>query len=284
LLALLGANAALAESPATRAASPQDVTGLARRVRDGADPLSAIDALSALPSRSATDALSALLFEGLPDASTDRILERFGERARPTALDALERMARHRRPEARVRALRAIAAIGVADPKLDAGTSKLLAAALRDSDTTVRGAAASALGARFERLDGGKSRAPSTTDAAVVDVLLRAVARGVPEAARAAGFATPEAELPKLHASLTGLPLTAALDAYDAALARKTLSEAAKLDVIARLGEIATPATKTFLASVIAARRFAPTSRLQRALIDTEKRIELKPAATGGAR
>jgi hypothetical protein len=54
--------------------------------------------------------------------------------------------------------------------------------------------------------------------------------------------------------------------------------------VIARLGEIATPATKAFLAGVIAARRFPPTSRLQRALIDTEKRIDARPASGGGAR
>jgi len=276
-----------ADTPVGRPAEPGEVARLAQRVRSGDDPLAAIDALSAQPSRAATDALSALLFEGLPDASTDRILERFGERARPTALEALEQMARHRRPEARARALRAIAAVGAHDLKLDARTSELLAAALRDSDPGVRGAAATALGARYERLDSASGRGKSSlpaSDGELRRVLLRAVARGVPEAARAAGFATLEAELAELHASLVGLPLSAALDAYDAALARKTLSEVAKLDVIARLGEIATPATKTFLASVIAARRFPAASRIQRALIDAEKRIELKPAQAGGTR
>ena len=271
---------------AARAGSPKEVADLAARARGANGALIAIDALSALGGSAASEALSALLRKGLPDASSDRILGKLAERPRPGALDTLELMARHRRPGARVLALRAIAALGVADAKLDASTSKLLAAALRDSDANVRGTAATALARRFERLDqaGSPTARAAQVNELVADVLVRAVARGVPEAARAAGWASPEATLPRLHTALTGQPLTATLDAFDAALARKTLSDAAKLDLLARLGEIATPATKAFLAGLIAERRFAADSALQRALIETEKRIVAKPAASGGAR
>lgn len=205
------------------------------------------------------------------------------EKPRPELRDALEAVARHRRPGARVLALRAIAAAGMADEKLALSASKLLASALRDSDARVRGTAASALGQRFERLDRDAAKTKQMPAyEAVVDTLLQAVALGVPEAARAAGLAVPEATLPRLHEALRGLPLTATLDAYDAALARRTLSEAAKLDVVARLGEIATPATKTFLQTLIAKGRFPLSSRLQRALVETEKQIVPPPAAAGG--
>jgi hypothetical protein len=130
----------------------------------------------------------------------------------------------------------------------------------------------------------GKKLSASPAYEGVVDVLLQAVALGVPEAARAAGLAVSEAALPRLHEALRGLPLTATLDAYDAALARSTLSEAAKLDVLARLGEIATPATKTFLKTLIAKGRFPLGSPLQRALIETEKRIVPPSVASGGTR
>lgn len=294
LLSLLPhvAGPARAQVPAARRSGSKDVAELVQRVRAGHEDLAAIDALAALPGRAATDALSALLFEGLPDASTDRILQDFAERPRPSAFDALERMAGHRRAQVRVGALRAIATVAAHDAKLDARASELLAAGLRDSDAAVRGVAASALGARYERLDAALSgamprdsaRPAKARDAAVRDLLLRALARGVPEAARAAGFATPEAELPKLYAALAGQPLTATLDACDAALARKGLSETAKLEVIARIGEIATPATKAFLAGLIAQRRFPMTSRIQRALVETEKRIEVNPGQVGGTR
>lgn len=271
----------------TRAGSPKEVAELAERAGGASDPLSAIDTLAALQGAEATRALAGLLESGLPDASTDRILERLAEKPRPELRDALEAVARHRRPGARVLALRAIAAAGVADEKLALSASKLLAAALSDSIATVRGTAASALGQRFERLDrdAAKTKAkPAPAYEAVVDALLQAVAHGVPEAARAAGLAVPEAALPRLHEALRGLPLTATLDAYDAALARHTLSEAAKLDVLAKLGEIATPATKTFLQTLIAKGRFPLGSRLQRALVETEKQIVRPPAAAAGGK
>lgn len=276
------------QARATPAASPpagaKQVEELAQRARGASDPRADIDALAALDGERATAALAGLLQGGMPDAGTDRILEKLVEKPRSGALDALERAAGHRRPEARALALRAIAALGMADTKLAASTSKLLAAALRDSDPRVRGTAASALGQRFQRVDddAGKKKPSAAPAAGVTDVLLQAVARGVPEAARAAGLAVTEAELPRLHEALHGLPMTATLDAYDAALARHTLGEAAKLDVIARLGEIATPATKTFLSTLIAKNRFPLNSRLQRALIETEKQIVARPAASGG--
>jgi len=294
MIALRAASAAATPttSGVARAGSAKEVGELVQRIESAGEPMpAAIDALGALTGSEATKALGSLLSGGLPDAGTDRILERLVEHPRPATLDALEAVARHRRPGARVLALRAIAALGMNDGKLAVSTSKLLAGGLRDSDARVRGTAASALGQRFERLDreAQGSRGAKPAGAApkvyegVVDVLLLAVARGVPEAARAAGLAVPEATLPRLHEALRGLPLSATLDAYDAALARNTLSEAAKLDLIARLGEIATPATKTFLSTLIAKARFPLNSPLQRALIETEKRIVPRPAATNGA-
>jgi hypothetical protein len=277
--------------PFSKPRSRSEVSSLAERIANEPEPFAAIDALGAREGSEASCALASLLGSGLPDAGTDRILEKLVEHPRPATLDALEAMARHRRPAARVLALRAIAALGMRDGKLGMSTSKMLAAGLRDSDPRVRGTAASALGQRFERIDretkavrGAKpaAKAPPVYDG-VVDVLLLAVGRGVPEAARAAGLAVPEAALPRLHEALRGLPMSATLDAYDAALARNTLSEAAKLEVIARLGEIATPATKTFLSTLIAKARFPLNSPLQRALIETEKRIVPRPAAANGA-
>jgi len=281
--------------PSARIGSAKEVAALVQRIEgahsdaQGEPRPAAIDALAALEGGEATRALATLLSSGLPDAASDRILERLVERPRPATLDALEAMARHRRPGARVLALRAIAALGMADAKLAMSTSKLLAAGLRDSDARVRGTAASSLGQRFERnaqASGRPAKPPAKAlevYASVIDALLHAAARGVPEAARSAGLAVPEASLPRLHEALRGLPLSATLDAYDAALARSTLSEPAKLDILARLGEIATPATKTYLSTLIAKGRFPLNSPLQRALIETEKRIVPRPAVKGAA-
>jgi len=263
------------------------LTAAAQSTSDPAAALGAVDALAALEGREATQALIALLPSGLPDATLDRILEKLVEKPRPLALDVLEGMTRHRRAAARVLALRAVAALGATEPKLDASTSKLLAAALRDSDPRVRGTAASALGQRLERNERAKGGRVAPLDESIVELILRAVARGVPEAARTAGLATPEASLTRLYEALRGLPLTAVLDACDALLKRSTISEAAKLDVLARLGEIATPATKAYLSTLISAGRFPLNSPLQRALIETEKRIVPRlapvPAPLGGA-
>jgi hypothetical protein len=279
-LALLFSTATLGWAGGAARAELAAQAGAARRsplealTRDarGADPAAArraIEALAAHASPQADRALAELVHDGAADNVTDGVLEALAAHPRQGSFELLAELTQHRRAQAR---LRAVAALSKLEPgargKAQARIAEALIRALGDSDTNVRGAAARALGERSER------------SGAALDALLRAIERGVPEAGGAAGRIAPDAELMRLHAALSTRPLTVVIDAYDALLARPSISEATKLDLIARLGELASEGAKAYLARLIAEKRFPKNSRLERATVDTHKRIA-PPSAKG---
>jgi hypothetical protein len=67
------------------------------------------------------------------------------------------------------------------------------------------------------------------------------------------------------------------LAGYEQILQRADLDEAVKLDVIARLGEVAGLSVKRFLERMLVDRDWSKQARVQRALADTAKRIDERP-------
>ena len=225
---------------------------------DVAKGTAAIDALGKLGA-GAVPVLSRFARSGQPDALTDRALGALGATAAPAALDVLAEFTHHRRAAARVAAYNAIARIA------GARSDELLARGLRDSHANVRGACARSLGERKAT--------------AQLESLLRAFERGVPEAAVAVGRIADAQSISRFHAQLGRAPLSLLLAGYEPLLLRADVDEAVKLDVVARLGEVASMSSKRFLERMRAEHDWTKQPNLLRALTETARRIEEKPAA-----
>jgi hypothetical protein len=223
----------------------------------------AVDALIALGGTSAADAIARFIRAGQPDALTDRALERMIETPFPAALALLGDLTRHRRAHVRQLAYGALAQLEPSrrPPVVDAASvDAMLAQGLRDSDAGVRGRCARALGERGA--------------AAQLPVLFVALERGVPEAGAAIGRLGDAAAVARFHEHLGKRPIGVMLAGYEQFLARDELSEKTKLDIVAQLGEVASPSVKLFLERVLATGDFPPRGRLVHALRETAKRIE----------
>jgi HEAT repeat protein len=206
--------------------------------------------------------LTAFVQAGQSDALADRAIGALAELASPVALPVLTGLSRHRRPSARIAALTGVAALPG-----EAATA-LLVDGLRDSDPSVRGTSARLLGERGER--------------SAVDVLFHALERGVPEAAAALGQLGDAAAVTRLHGLLGRVALQTMLSGYERLLARSDLDEAVKLEIVARLGEVAGLAVKRFLEQQLGAGVAARAPRLAHALRETAKRIVERPPAPEG--
>jgi hypothetical protein len=212
----------------------------------------------------AARALSDFVRQGQPDALTDRALELLGQTQSAAALPVLGEFAQHRRPAARRACYGAIARVR------DARADMLLGQGLRDSDASVRGLCARALGER---------RAKSQ-----LELLFRAFDRGVAEAGAAIGRSMEGSSLPRLHAFLGRAALPPLLDAYEALLLRADIDVQTKLDIIARLGEVATPGVKRFFVALMSGEHdWSLQLPVLRALADTAARIDTRvpPAERG---
>ncbi|MCS6798623.1 MAG: HEAT repeat domain-containing protein [Myxococcota bacterium] len=205
--------------PKLRSASPDEV-------REGIDLLSALDRPEVVPH------LVETLRAGQPDAVTDRALEALGALAHPGAIEALTVFTHHRRPGARLRAYRALAAIS--DPRVPS----LLERGLSDSDRSVRAAAAVALGDIGAR--------------GSLDVLFRAFERGVVEAAIAIGKLGDARAVERFGEHLGRRPLGVMLSGYGEFLRRTDLPEAVKLQIVARLTEVSGPMVRRFFEELLA--------------------------------
>jgi HEAT repeat protein len=257
----------LAQPRAAQAGQPAPpVAKLSADLASG-DPAKTSAAIDALGERGGHDALVALatfVRGGQPDALADRALTALGAARSPEALDALASMTRHRRASARVAVFGSVARIP------GERANALLADGLRDSDAGVRGVCARSLGERHARSQ--------------IEPLFRAFERGVPEAAVAIGRLATAAELVRFHARLGQAPVQNMLGGYEQLLLRADIDEATKLDIIARLGEVASLSVKRFLERMQVDPSFKAQPRVQRALTDTARRIDEHPKPAGAPR
>jgi hypothetical protein len=221
---------------------------------DAARAGAALDALGARSDRAAVVALRAFLIVGQADAWADRAIAALGNTRSPDARALLTELTQHRRPAARLLAYRGLAQIP------GSASDEALAQGLRDSDPAVRGLCATQLGERNAR-----SKA---------DLLLRALERGVPEAAPAIGKLGDAEMVARYGALLQRLPIDVMLGGYGEFLRRADLAEATKLEIVARLGEVAGVVVKRFLEQLVADGVGKGSASLELALRETAKRID----------
>ena len=227
--------------------TPRLASANADEVRAAIDQLSLIDNPAVIPP------LVAMLRAGQPDVITERALEALRGLAEPSSLDVLSEFAHHRRPGARRRAYLAIAAI--TDPRVRA----LLEQGLRDSDRQVRGTCAEQLGHIGAR--------------ASLELLFRAFDRGVIEAAASIGRLGAEATVERFNEHLGHAPLSVMLSGYEQYLVRADINEAAKIDIVTRLGEVSGRSVREFLGLQLARLGERDRSRLRTVIQDTIRRI-----------
>lgn len=261
-----GSPPAAVDEPAPIAPSLGDLAQYAAQL-DSPQPeavIEAIDMLSALDRRESVAPLAAFLTRGQLDSATERAIEALGGIAHPDAIEVLSEFSRHRRAAVRRKAFQALAAIN------DARVLPILEQGLRDSDRSVRGACATALGNRSSR--------------ASLDVLFRAFERGVLEAAAAIGQVGDAASVTRFSEHLGRQPISTMLSGFEHFLRRGDLNERVKLDIVARLFETASPAVKQFMQAQLARFPARDRSALRRAIEDAARRIADAPTGSGGAR
>lgn len=236
--------------PRLKSANPDEV-------REAIDLLSIIDRPEVIPH------LAELLRSGQPDPITDRALEALAVLAHPDAIEVLTFFTHHRRVGARRRAYEALAAID--DPRI----RPILETGLSDSDRSIRGATALALGEMGARES--------------LDVLFRAFERGVVEAAIAIGKLGDRRSVERFSEHLGRRPLAIMLSGYGEFLRRDDISNEVKSEIVARLGEVSGPMVKRFLQDYLTTFSERDGSDLRRQVEETIRRIPDGPAPGSAA-
>jgi HEAT repeat protein len=198
--------------------------------------LDAIGTLANAVDRRATQPLIQLLRLGPPDDITQGAIQALGAISDPASVDALIEYTRHRRSRVRRMAVESISQIR--DPRVDDKVNEALRNALRDSNDRVRSRAAIALGEHGDR--------------GALEVLFLAWDRNVADAAIAIGKLGGVAEAQRLAGYLGRRQLSEILPGFDEFLRRADFPEAAKLDLVKKLEEIAGPDVKRFLTNFLA--------------------------------
>jgi HEAT repeat protein len=212
-----------------------------------------IETLGLTGSAEAVRPLAARVRRGLPPELLDLAVDTLVVLARPEAAEILTELAQHRRASVRLKAVTGLAQIR---PR---GVEGVLSRALDDGDPQVRAAAAVGLGQVGAR--------------ASVDALFLALDRGVLEAATAiAQLATPP-EIDRLLAYVGRLDLATLAPALVEIVARRDVPERKKLDVVARVAELATGEAKRFLGDLAASVPEGSGAAVRRAAEDAALRI-----------
>ena len=198
---------------------------------DDADSIQlALETLGARGEARAVRPIADRIRGGLPAELTDMAVMTLGAIGRPEAGPVLIELLHHRRSEVRQLAAEAIAA---SKPR---GGGDALVGALDDVSPSVRASAALGLGQLKHR--------------AAIDALFRALDRNVLEAGQAIGqMATPE-QVDRLFAQVGRIPFDALSPAFTEILARDDFPARAKIDLVGRLGELATAEVKTYLTEI----------------------------------
>lgn len=171
----------------------------------------------------------------------------------PSAGPVLIELLSHRRADIRLRAVQALA---VCHPS-DAATA--LAGVLSDGDASVRSAAATALG--------------EVGGASALDALFRAFEHGITESGAAiARLANAEAAR-RVLGYLGHEPFTTLRPMLLAMLVRTDLDRRARLDIVARIGELATADARGLLEEVVSSGDLPSTDAVYRAANETAARI-----------
>ena len=212
-----------------------------------------IEALGLLGTPDVVEPLSARVRRGLPPELLELAVDTLVITGRVEAGPVLIVLVAHRRPEIRLKAVQGIASL---KPR---GAEQSLTLALGDHDSQVRAVAAVGLGAIGAR--------------GSVDQLFLALERGVLEASTSIGQLATPAEAARLLGYLGRLSFDAISPGLGELLARADVPDRTKLDVIARLAELATGGTKTFLQDYVAALPSTDHGAVRRAAEDAAMRI-----------
>jgi HEAT repeat protein len=212
-----------------------------------------IQALGLIGSKAALDLLNARIARGLPRDLLVTAIFTVGAMGLPEGGPILAELTTHRSAEIRARAVEMLAAL-----QAPAATPALIAA-LSDPDANVRSLAATGLG------DLKASEA--------LDRLFLAQERGVLEASLAIGKVIGARDVPRLLEQLGRTPMRTLAPALKALIARNDVDENARMQVVARLSELATREVKAFLGEVLAAHGSTLPARLRSALSTSAQQI-----------
>lgn len=212
-----------------------------------------LEALGLLGDPTAVGPIAERIQRGLPPDLLEVALDTLMILGRPEAGPVLFQMMSHRRPNIRAKAVQAIVATR---PR---GADGALIAALSDTDPTVRSAAAEGLGT-LGAVSG-------------LDPLFHALDRSVPEAALAIAQIARPAEVERFLGYLGRAPFDSMTPALSEMLLRADLAARAKLAIIHRLTELATPEVRQFLIDFVAALEPSSEPQVRRAAEDAIPRI-----------
>lgn len=186
-----------------------------------------IEAMGLSGSKKAVELLSDRIRQGLPAALLKEAVNTLGVLGEARAGDLLTELLRHRRAEIRVAAIEAM--VSCKPPKAD----RAVAERLSDLDPRVRAAAAAALGDLGVRSH--------------VELLFRALDRGILEAAGAIGQLGSRTDVEKLVGYLQRLPFGALMPGIREVLVRDDLPADFKVLLVQRLGELGSAEVARFL-------------------------------------
>lgn len=267
LLAALGVACPEAAFAAPKAAVAKvDVDRLKRALESGneADKLAALDEISrGAPAAAPVTAplVAELLARGATVPVLDKALAVAGQLAQPSTSAAVTPYVRHRVPELRRGAARALSLTGGAE------AAKVLRSALRSGDREVRGAAAEGL-AKL----GVKEAVPD---------LFEVLGKDVPEAAAAIGQLCAPDACTRLANLLGKLPFDTMQRGFERILLRpeQDVPEETKLDLLERLRKLQTKEARAFLQTVRARYPAGGSARIIAAL---EAAVENRPVLERG--
>lgn len=209
-----------------------------------------LETLGARGEARAVAPIAARIRSGLPGELTLFAVTTLAVLERPEAGPVLIELLSHRRPDVRQAAVEAIAAT---KPRRG---GEALVRALDDMAPAVRSAAALGLGQLGHR--------------AAIDTLFTALERDVLEAAQAIGqLATPQ-HMDRLFTFVGRMPFDVLTPAFNEIFARRDFAERAKVDLVGRLAELATPQVKTYLTELADQ---LPDGRVKDAATDAAERI-----------
>jgi hypothetical protein len=241
-------------APAAPAADPA-LAELVTKLESG-DATAIQEALEALGLRGTADVvapIAARIRRGLPSDLLELAVDTLAVTGRNEAGPVLVTLTTHRRPAIRLKAVQGVAAL---KPR---GAEQSLALALGDADAQVRSAAAIGLGQLGAR--------------GSVDRLFLALEHNVLEASTSIGQLASPAEVTRLLGYVGRLGFDVLTPALNEVLARADVPERSKLDVVARLAELATSGAKIFLQDYAATLPPGAGGAVRRAAEDAAMRI-----------